>query len=219
MKKKLLAGLAVGVMMLGIAGVAGAATQTFDFEGGGAPTQGYAAYGFGNYYLWSGGSAVTQGFTQASGSTIDLSFNLAVIDSWDGTPGLNGNTNCCNPDIFNVKLDGNLVFTNSFDNFNYNHQTYNASLPIVFGPNLAVSGWGDSAYLITLNGLASLPGAHTLSFYASGNGWQGGWDESFAVDNITVTNKDNAPVPEPASLLLMGTGLTGLVAARRKKKA
>ena len=87
MKKKLLAGLATGLMMFGVVGMASATTQTFDFEGGGAGTQsteGFSIYGFGNKYLWSSGSTVNQGFNQSNGSTIDLSFNLAVIDSWDG---------------------------------------------------------------------------------------------------------------------------------------
>ena len=217
MKKKLMAGLAVGVMMLGIAGVANATTQTFDFEGGGTSTEGYAAHGFGNYYLWSSGAVVSQSFTQSGGSTIDLSFNLAVIDTWDGN---DPNIWWASPDIFNVELDGNLIFSESFNNYDINNQSYHATSPITLGTNLAVTtSYNDSAYLITLNGLTSTAGQHTLSFYANGSGWQGiGYptDESFAVDNIKVS--DNAPVPEPATMLLMGTGLAGLIGARRKKK-
>ena len=42
-------------------------------------------------------------------------------------------------------------------------------------------------------------------------------NNAFEVDNIAVGNTP-APVPEPATMLLFGTGIAGLVAARRRKK-
>lgn len=40
---------------------------------------------------------------------------------------------------------------------------------------------------------------------------------ALTVDDIVYGDRPDAPVPEPASLLLLGTGIAGLAARRRRK--
>jgi hypothetical protein len=98
-------------------------------------------------------------------------------------------------------------------------------------PNFASPGYEDSAYdLTSLAQMQSI--AHTAStlvvqWYATswddepvlvGYGWQGGPDESWAIDNLTISLEDSsAPVPEPSTLLLLASGV-GLLAKWRRRR-
>jgi hypothetical protein len=48
-----------------------------------------------------------------------------------------------------------------------------------------------------------------------GLGWHKGWLHK----GLTVTRTDNSPAPEPASMILLGTGLAGVVGSRFRKKS
>lgn len=182
----------------------------YDFESGTTPavisggtlrgTENYPA-NFGEYFQWSEpGSAITLNLDGlGTHSTLDLAFDLAIIYSWDGN-------NQYGPDYFSLKVDGisyiNELVIQDWDN--------------------GIDMWGtpdfpDSSKSYNFSITHFAPSV-TIEWFADGNGWQGGLDESFAIDNIYISAQRETPVPEPATMLLFGTGLIGLVGSRLRKK-
>ena len=204
----------------GISEVFASPVYTNDFQSGslGAiqnaqvkETQGYKKYGFGDYYAWSDAKETNAITLQLNDlpehSYLKIEFDLAVINSWDGSSGGYA------PDYFNVKVDGTSIFKETFSNFDKNDQSYQGE-PIVWGEQLVSDNhnWKDSAYHISLE-IPHTSDTAKITWFASGDGWQGGTDESYAIDNVKVFA---TPVPIPASAWILGSGLLGLLAIRRK---
>jgi hypothetical protein len=188
-----------------------------------ATTEGYSAHGFGEWYFLNEttGNPAASTFLNLAGlpahSFVQVAFDLAIIDSWDGSTPVGGTAS---PDFFNVRLDGVTVFSETFDNFLITDQTFTGT-PIVYGESLARNGgWPDSAYAISLL-LPHTSSSLTLEWFASGGGWQGGIDESWAIDNIQVSlPRQPTGVPEGGStLLLLGIATMGLLGLNRKQAA
>ena len=205
-------------------------TPNFSAFGSVQGTQGYSNIsgftGFGSEFLrndTSGapGAATVLTLTGLPTHTgIKLGFLLAIIDSWDAS-------GCCSPDSLNVQVNGVTVFNETFDNFNNGAGQSFAGTPIggsrtQLGFN---GGFNDAAYDLTA--LASLQNiAHTSSVLAiewrtnftTTNSFQGGLDESFAIDKVSVDllGVATAAAPEPASLALIGASLLGFGAIRRR---
>lgn len=180
-----------------------------EFSGSGAVegTQGYASYGFGSQFLRNdtlGSPSILTLTNLPAHTSISIDLVLAAIDSWDST---NGNPS---PDFFNISVDDVSVFQATFANTSGSN-SYGPLL--VDNAGLGFSGYADDAADLSTEALLhNIP--HTAStvvikFYASGGGWQGGFDESWAIDNLSVT-----VVPAPGAAAM---GLLGLAAMRRRR--
>jgi hypothetical protein len=149
--------------------------------------------------------------------SVSLDFLLATIDSWDGGSGNAGTF----PDVFNVAVDAVTIFSRTFDNFNSADDSYTGT-PLTFGGHrFNGTTWPDAAYDMGAEAIfQNVP--HTSStlvveWWASGAGWQGGSDESWGIENLTVSIAGVIPEPENYALILAGLGLLGFAARRRRQ--
>lgn len=141
-------------------------------------------------------------------NSVSVGFLLAFIDSWDSTNGSPA------PDWFNLDIDGTnflqLTSANASGNVIY------AGDQIYWGGAGWNGSWWDRAFDMGNEALIqSIPhtaSTLTLDFYASGDGWQAGLDESFAIDNLEViVNK----VPAPGAVGALS--IFGLAALLRRR--
>jgi regulation of enolase protein 1 (concanavalin A-like superfamily) len=150
---------------------------------------------------------------------IEINFLLAIIDSWDGSEPGEGPGACtfCHPDILAVAVDGNVVFSEAFG---YNGPVYDPPA----GGLLVQGAWlgfhpdfGDAAYDMGLDpafdSIPHMADTLTIEWFASGDGWQGGMDESWAIDNLEILLHGGTPValdvkpqscPNPVNVKLKG---------------
>ena len=133
-----------------------------------------------------------------------------------------------------VDNNGNLVGTGTIveevveGSVTVSGNTYSAGTTLLSGTVVAF-GWGEGDNLGDFDFLISkdsLSGALVddgiwpttvptgIVAYAEGiGGWAGSWNSDFKLSKV---KGDNAPVPEPTTLLLLGSGLIGLAGIGRK---
>jgi len=107
-----------------------------------------------------------------------------------------------------IPPDGVLITPSPFNNLGFS----------------TIEGYLDGAYNLGLdpdfNNILHTSNQLTIEWWADGTGWQGGndgpqSDESWAIDNVEIVIN---PVPEPSTLLLLCSGLIGLVGIKRSLK-
>ena len=163
-------------------------------------------------------------------TSIDLNFLLALIDSWDGqNQGGDGMV---------VRVDGVTVFGGFFfgNCFNGAGNTYIPPLGgeivrlVDLGFNTVNPCFSETGYNMGLDPVFdSIP--HTAStlvveWYATGSTYQGGTDESFAIENVEVVLNGTQVAPVPTlsqwgliilALVILCIGAIAITKARQRQ--
>ena len=161
-------------------------------------------------------------FTQAGNIT---SFNMfsttptaTVADGVQGTPYTVGQLAALGSTSFIVAIDVNTTGAAGetltlFEVIINGVVAYNFVGSLNIG-NVANNGNGFGDYFTSVISLAGLPSNATVLFHAVWSGASDGAESFF----IIPTTPEGNPIPEPASLLLLGSGLSGWALARRRNR-
>lgn len=212
----------------GAATIAGGITAVFDAGGGvvenvGAGLPGYYTGGVFHNATGGNGSPGELSSWSLSGigahDLIDVSFTLAFLDSWDSDDG------APSPDHLQIFLDDVEVLRLTSAGASGSNTFLGGGTQVALGALFNGSGfYYDQDRIVDMSTASALRFAHTaptlkLSIRASGAGWQGGSDESWGIDNLTITSLSQAgAVPEPATWAMMILGFAGVGAMARGRR-
>ena len=193
----------------------------------------------GNYFRnASGGNPATMSVLTISNlpahTTMSVSFLLGFLESWDSTNG-----SCCSPDFLDIFIDGVDITPNdgnaatpdwlTANNALGSVEAYAGGTELFDGPNInnrvhfnTVDTLVNMGTAGALTNFAHSSSTFTLGIRASGAGWQGGSDEAWGIDSLSISFNGtfDSAVPEPATwaMMIVGFGLIG-AALRRERRS
>ena len=222
MKKKLLAGLATGLFLVGLAsGASATLIANADFE---APdVSGAVNYNLPQIDFWTISGGVAKTFDPAAYFAAN-SIIPGEITTPSGQVATLGNNNFGGSieQTLSDSYQANTIYTLEFD---LGWRTIHPAAPTVTASLLGASSSADftastqgdwTHYLLTYStvGQSSVVGNTIgLSFANKALGAQ------VLLDNVSLSSSSAVHTPEPASMLFLGTGLVGLAGYGRRKKS
>ena len=202
-----------GVTAVGLtSGSLGTATGSYAGSGGKSWSNNY-------FYNASTGNPATASTLTLSNlgahTHVSIDMMLGFLNSWDSSNGSPA------PDYLDIYIDGNLAYKLTTVTAGGNVNDHGGGTQVVDNGQIDGSQF-YSDDLVDMSTASFLSFAHTsstltLSFQASGAGWQGGTDEFWGVDSLSISTRGGGnPVPEPGTWALVM--IAGLAAAATRRQ-